>query len=135
MVEIITRREEMAQKHRILIVEDDPGTLSLLDQIVRRAGYEPLLARGAQEGLERLRKDGADLLLLDLMMRDVDGWTLLERIKADDHLRSIPVIIISAKHPKEDPARTEAHAGMFESYLVKPFEVNALIAKIWELLG
>ncbi len=125
----------MAQKHRILIVEDDPGTLNLLEQIVRRAGYEPCLARGAQEGLDRLQQDGADLLLLDLMMRNMDGWSLLEKIKADDLLRQIPVIIISARHPKEDPERTEAHAGMFEGYLVKPFEVNALIAKIGEILG
>ncbi len=125
----------MAQRHRILIIEDDPGTLNLLEQIVRRAGYEPYLARGAQEGLERLRKDGADLLLLDLMMRNMDGWTLLERIKADDHLRQVPVIIISARHPREDPVRTEAHAGMFEGYLVKPFEVNVLLARIGEILA
>lgn len=125
----------MAQRHRILIIEDDPGTLNLLEQIVRRAGYEPCLAREAQEGLERLRKEGADLLLLDLMMKNMDGWTLLEAIKADDHLRQVPVIIVSARHPKEDPVRTEAHVGMFEGYLVKPFEVNALIAKIREILA
>jgi DNA-binding response OmpR family regulator len=125
----------MAPHHRVLIVEDDIGTLNLLDQIVQRAGYETILARGGREGLDLLRQNGADLVLLDLMMKDVDGWALLETVKADDHLGQIPVIIISAKHPAEDPERVEAHAGMFEEYLVKPFQVDALVARLAQLLS
>ena len=71
----------MAEKQRVLIVEDDPGTLALLTQIVIRAGYEPLRARRGEEGWALLQEERVDLLLLDLMMRDVDGWTLLETIK------------------------------------------------------
>jgi DNA-binding response OmpR family regulator len=125
----------MAEKYRVLIVEDDPGTLKLLAQIVERAGYKAVLARGGQEGLALLQRDGADLLLLDLMMKDIDGWNLLETIKTDDRLLALPVIIVSAKHPREDPLRTEAHANMFEAYFVKPFDVNELVAKMTEVLG
>ena len=124
----------MIEKRRVLIVEDDPGTARLLAQVVKRAGYEAILARGAREGLGQLRTNGADLLLLDLMMREIDGWSLLKTIKADPGLAPLPVIIISARHPREDPVRTEAHAGMFVDYLVKPFEVDELVAKIKEIL-
>ena len=124
----------MAQKQRVLIVEDDPGTLNLLDQIVTRAGYESIRASRGQEGLRILREQGADLILLDLMMKEVDGWTLLETVKADDQLAPIPVIIVSARHPSEDPFRTEAHTGMFEGYFVKPFDINELVAKLAEVL-
>jgi DNA-binding response OmpR family regulator len=125
----------MAEEYRILIVEDDSGTRKLIAQIVERAGYRAILARGGQEGLHLLQKDGADLLLLDLMMKDIDGWSLLETIKTDDRLLSLPVIIVSAKHPREDPLQIEAHANMFEAYFVKPFDVTELVAKMTEVLG
>jgi CheY-like chemotaxis protein len=124
----------MADKPRILVVEDDPGTSYLLEQIVQRAGYTPVLARRGHEALHLLRETGVDLVLLDLMMKKMDGWTLLETIKADPHLSEIPVLIVSARHPREDPLRTEAHADMFEAYFVKPFEVDELVAKLAELL-
>lgn len=125
----------MARGQRVLIVEDDLGTLNLLSQIVERAGYEPILARGGQEGLDLLQERGADLVLLDLIMKDMDGWALLRTIRVDDRLGTVPVIIISAKHPAEDPRQMEEHAGMFEEYLVKPFEVDELVNKMAEVLG
>jgi len=123
------------RKHRILIIEDHQSTLDLLDQIVKRGGYEPILARGGQEGLRLLRENGADLVLLDLMMKNMDGWTLLDTIKADHRLCTVPVIIISAKHPVEDPRQVEVHAGMFEEYLTKPFHLSELLARIAEILS
>jgi two-component system chemotaxis response regulator CheY len=125
----------MAEKKRILIVEDSSTTLALLREIVQRAGYEPLHASRGWIALDRLRKDGADLVFLDLMMKDMDGWSLLEEIKADERLAPIPVFIISARHPKEDPVAVEAHEHMFEEYYVKPFEVDALVNRLREILG
>jgi DNA-binding response OmpR family regulator len=125
----------MTPEKRVMIVEDDPGTINLLSQIVKRAGYQPILARGGWEALHLLQEGGADLVLLDLMMKGMDGWALLESIKADDRLGHVPVIIISAKHPAEDPRQVEAHAGKFEDYLLKPFEVDELVARMSHLLG
>lgn len=125
----------MAEKHRVLIVEDDPGTINLLRHIVLRAGYEPILARGGKEGLRLLQEGGADLILLDLMMRDMDGWTVLETIKTDDRFCTLPVIIVSAKAPSEHPGAMDTHAAKFEAYFIKPFEINELLAKISELLA
>jgi DNA-binding response OmpR family regulator len=124
----------MARKHRVLIIEDDPGTLNLLNHIVIRAGYEPILARGGQEGLQLLQDAGADLVLLDIMMKGMDGWTVLETIKADSHLGNVPVIMVSAKTPSEHPSLMETYADMYEDYFLKPFNVNELVAKLAEIL-
>ena len=124
----------MANNRRVLIVEDDPGTSGLLMQIVRRAGYEPALARSGREALRDLDQSGADLLLLDLMMKEMDGWTLLDILRADSRFPTLPVIIISARHPREDPTRVEAYADKYDAYLVKPFEVDELVATMGRLL-
>lgn len=124
----------MTQKQRVMIIEDDPDMIDLLTVILKRGGYEPVPALGGLEGLRRLNKDGADLILLDLMMDDLNGWRVLDTVKADQHLRQIPVLIISARHHLEDPVETEAHAGLFEGYLVKPFVVRDLLTKIVEAL-
>jgi two-component system alkaline phosphatase synthesis response regulator PhoP len=117
-----------------MIIEDDPDMIALLSVVLRRGGYEPVPALGGLEGLRLLKEGGADLILLDLMMDDLNGWKVLEIVKEDKHLRQIPVLIISARHHMEDPEQTTAHAGLFEGYLVKPFVVRDLLGMIEEAL-
>lgn len=124
----------MTQKPRVMIIEDDPDMIDLLSVILRRGGFQPVRALGGEAGLQLLRDGGADLILLDLMMDDVNGWQVLDAVKADPDLRRIPVLIISARHHLEDPVQTAAHAGLFEGYLVKPFVVRDLLVKIVEAL-
>jgi DNA-binding response OmpR family regulator len=124
----------MAKQVRILIIEDDTGTMNLLEQIVMRAGYEPVLAHGGQAGLRLLQETDIDLILLDIRMKDVDGWTVLMTLKADPRFSDIPVLIVSAKTPAEHPSRMEALADLYEDYFVKPFEVDDLIARIAQVL-
>ena len=124
----------MTQVPRVLVIEDDPDMIDLLSVILRRGGYQPVSALGGQEGLRILREQGADLILLDLMMDDISGWRVLELVKQDENLCSIPVLIVSARHFLEDPDQTAAHAGLFEGYLVKPFIVRDLLTKIVEAL-
>jgi adenylate cyclase len=124
----------MATPKRVMIVEDDPDMIDLLSLILRRGGYEPLPALGGREGLRLLHVGGVDLILLDLMMDDMSGWSVLDAIKADASVRGIPVLIISAKHHMEDPHRTASYADQFEGYLVKPFVVRDLLGKIKEAL-
>lgn len=124
----------MTHKPRVMIIEDDPDMIDLLTVILKRGGFEPVSGLGGQEGLRVLREEGADLILLDLMMDDMSGWHVLEMVKQDEALRMIPVLIVSARHFLEDPDQTEAHAGLFEGYLVKPFVVKDLLSKIVEAL-
>lgn len=124
----------MTQKRRVLIIEDEPDMIDLLKLILKRGGYEPISALGGQEGLRLLKESKVDLILLDLMMDDMSGWTVLETVKADERLHTIPVLIVSARHQLEDPHQTSAHAHQFEGYLVKPFVVRDLLAQIKEAL-
>ena len=77
----------MTQKPRVMIIEDDADMIDLLSVILRRGGYEPVPALGGLEGLRNLRAGGADLILLDLMMEDLNGWKVLEAVKTDKKLR------------------------------------------------
>jgi len=124
----------MSQKPRVMIIEDDPDMIDLLSVILKRGGYDPVRALGGKEGLRLLQQDGVDLILLDLMMDDINGWQVLDTLKEDPDLRQIPVLIVSARHHLEEPEQTAAHEGLFEGYLVKPFVVRDLLVKIVEAL-
>jgi CheY-like chemotaxis protein len=124
----------MTEKLRVMIIEDDPDMIELLSLILRRGGYEGVAALGGHEALECLKDEPVDLILLDLMMEDMNGWAVLEAIKANEQLRDIPVLIVSARHHLEDPIQTAAHADQFQGYLVKPFVVRNLLTQIDEAL-
>ena len=90
----------------ILIVDDDPQLVDLLARMLQSAGegYRPLKALGGDEALARLRQQPADLVLLDILMADVDGLTVLREMKADPALAKVPILIVSAQYPES--ART-----------------------------
>jgi len=115
---------------KILIIEDDAGIIELLEAVLESGQYEPIAGRGGRDGLLKLRESGADLVLLDLMMDDVDGWAVLEAIQADPGLRDIPVIIVSVRSPLEDLDRAEKYDSFYVDYVVKPFSVRELLARI-----
>jgi CheY-like chemotaxis protein len=124
----------MSNKQQVMIIEDDPDMIELLSLILKRGGYKALPALGGQAGLQQLQKTTVELILLDLMMDDMSGWTVLEKIKADKRLSDIPVLIVSARHHLEDPHETESHANQFVGYVVKPFIVQDLLTQIKEIL-
>jgi DNA-binding response OmpR family regulator len=124
-------------RKRILMIEDDREMVTLGKLILEREGYDVVAAYGGAEGLEFLQREDAaiDLLLLDIMMIGVDGWQVLTAVKADAKLRHIPVIMLTARHYLEDEEQTANYADKFEHYIVKPFVVRDLLAKIAEVLS
>ena len=122
--------------HRILMIDDDREMVALGELILKREGFEVVSAYSGAEGLEALRKesDSINLVLLDIMMIGIDGWEVLETIKADEQLSNIPVIMLTARHYLEDESETANYAGLFDDYVVKPFVVRDLLAKINRLL-
>lgn len=122
---------------RILMIEDDREMVTLGRLILEREGYEVLAAYGGAEGLELLHRENGkvDLLLLDIMMIGMDGWQVLTEVKTDEKLRHIPVIMLTARHYLEDENETATYADKFEHYVVKPFVVRDLLAKIAEVLN
>src|SRR3989337_4566126 len=94
---------------RVVCIEDEPEMIDLVRLILGRKGFEVLGANGGVEGLEAVRREKPDLVLLDLMMPDMDGWEVYQQIKADPARRAIPVVVLTAK---AQPTYTDRVAGI-----------------------
>ncbi len=113
---------------RILIVDDHPGVREMMTVMVRRLGYAVATAATGTEALAHLRAQGADILLLDLTMPDMDGVEVCRAIQRDAALQSLHIIITSARDTFEDKAKCFALGAA--AYLTKPFSVQELHARL-----
>lgn len=112
----------------ILIVDDEPFNRDYLEQELSDSDYDLLTAVNGQEALEKMRSDAPDLVLLDIMMPIMDGFSVLEQAKADAVIRNIPIIVISAN--SDLPSVVKGIQKGAEDYLPKPFEPTILHARI-----
>ncbi len=118
---------------RVVCVEDDQGMIDLMRLVLDRKGFEFIGAMGGYEGLEAIRKRRPDLVLLDLMMPDIDGWEVYRKMKADSEMQTIPVIVVTAK--REDIDKILAlHVARVEAYVIKPFSPSELVQTIEKVL-
>ena len=112
----------------VLVIDDNPGNRDLLSRMLERHGLRAWPAADGEIALTQLGRQRFDLILLDLMMPGMDGITLLERLKADKHLRNIPVIMLSAL---DETSRVIQCLEMgAEDYVVKPFDPVLLLARL-----
>ncbi|HLE03882.1 MAG TPA: response regulator, partial [Anaerolineales bacterium] len=86
-----------ANGKRVVCIEDEPEMIDLVRLILGRRGFEVVGANGGLEGLALVASEKPDLVLLDLMMPDMDGWEVYQRMKSDEALRDIPVVVVTAK--------------------------------------
>lgn len=119
---------------RILSIEDDPEMRGLLQLILERKGHHVIGVKRGELGMELLKSLKPDVLLLDLMLPDVDGWEIYREMKADEELSKVPVIVISARDQKQDAAAGYYVVGG-DRYLEKPFEIDDLLKTVYEVLG
>ncbi|MEK7440112.1 MAG: response regulator [Chloroflexota bacterium] len=121
---------------RILYIEDDPGMIDLVTTIVTRRGYEITGAVGGHQGLEILKSQTKkpDLILLDLMMPDMDGWEVYQQIKANEATKDIPVIIVTAKAQNIDKV-LGLQIAKVDDYVTKPFGPQDLVSSIEKVLN
>ena len=124
----------MTDKKRILYVEDETEMIELTRIVLEREGFEMLGAVGGAEGIESIKREKPDLVLLDLMMPDVDGWEVYRRMKADKELADIPVIIITARTQSIDKVLGLKVAKVAD-YITKPFGPGDLVESIRRVLA
>jgi two-component system response regulator VicR len=124
----------MAAKPKILCIEDDKEMMDLLRLILEPRGFDFISAEGGRDGLDKIRAESPDLILLDLMMPDVDGWQVYRQIKADQALESIPVIVVTVRTQGIDEA-LGLQLGEIEGYITKPFSQVELLDIIDRVLG
>lgn len=120
----------------ILMIEDDKEMVTLGKLILEREGYKVFAAYNGKQGLELLEEHKAevDLILLDIMLPNIYGWEVLEKVKAEESTAHIPVIMLTARHYLEDEVETGKYADLFSDYIVKPFVVRNLLDKIREIV-
>jgi two-component system response regulator VicR len=122
------------QSKRLAYIEDEAEMIDLVRLILGRRGYSVLGANGGREGLDLVRKELPDLILLDLMMPDMDGWDVYHQIKSEDLTRDIPVIVITAKAQDIDKI-LGLRVAKVEDYISKPFSPQELIDRIEQVLS
>lgn len=118
--------------HKILVVDDEPNIVMTLEYFLRRKGFEVYIARNGAEALAAIEEHRPELVLLDIMMPDVDGYEICERIRANSEWKSMRVIFVSARSKKEDIER--GYAVGADRYVEKPFSNRDLLHSINELL-
>ena len=123
----------MAEKKRILCIEDEAEMIDLTRLVLEREGFEVLGAVGGSRGLEIVKSEKPDLVLLDLMMPDVDGWEVYRQMKADEELAHIPVIVITAKAQSIDRV-LGLQVAKVDDYITKPFGPKELLDSIHRIL-
>lgn len=118
----------------ILCVEDEPEMIDLIQLILSRKGYNVKGATGGVEGIKLIRELRPDLVLLDLMMPDMDGWEVYQQMKSDQTLRDIPVIVVTAKAQNIDKV-LGLHIAKVDDYIAKPFSPQELMDSVDQVLS
>ena len=119
---------------RVICVEDEAEMIDLIRLILSRKGFEVIGANGGKQGLEMIREQKPDLILLDLMMPDMDGWEVYQQVKADEATRDIPVIVVTAKAQSIDKV-LGLHIAKVDDYISKPFSPQELLDSVEQVLN
>ncbi len=124
---------EAGRKPRILIVEDHPLIAELVETRLRIEGMHPIKAPGGREALALIEKEQLDAVICDIMMPDVDGYEVLQRIRANKATATLPVIFLTAKSTPADIEKGLALGA--NHYITKPFSGLDLVRKVRLCLG
>lgn len=122
------------EKKKVVCIEDEPEMIDLVKLILGRKGFDLVGAMGGREGLEAVRRVKPDLVLLDLMMPDMDGWEVYQQMKADKELSNIPVIVVTAKAQSIDKV-LGLHIAKVDDYVTKPFGPQELLQSVERVLS
>jgi len=123
---------EKNERTTILAIDDEPDVLSFLKLVLEKSGYRALIAPNGTEGLIRAHVEQPDLILLDIMMEEMDGWETLRLLKLDETSRDIPVVILSARAEPKDKIRALQEGAV--DYITKPFSIHDSLEKIRAVL-
>jgi DNA-binding response OmpR family regulator len=119
---------------RVIYIEDEQEMVDLVRLILGRKGIEVTGVREGREGIMAVQKEQPDLVLLDLMMPDMDGWEVYQQLRSGDTTHNIPVIIVTAKAQSIDKV-LGLHIAKVDDYVSKPFSPKDLLESIERVLA
>jgi two-component system response regulator VicR len=123
----------MSYRARVLCIDDEPGVIELISLILKAQNVQVEGANSGREGLESIRKNPPDAVLLDIMMPEMDGWEVYRLIKEDETLKKVPVIIVTARNSSFEEIIARERAGV-DDYITKPFVPNDLRKSLSKVL-
>lgn len=120
-------------RKKVVCIEDELEMIELVKLILGRNKFDVVGAVGGQEGLDRISESKPDLVLLDLMMPEMDGWEVYQKMKASEDMRDIPVIVVTAKAQSIDRV-LGLHIARVNDYITKPFGPQELLDSVERVL-
>ena len=124
----------MAREPYILYIEDERPMIDLVHQALKLLGFKVVGALSGERGMTLMRERKPDLLLLDLMMPDFNGWDVYRAMKKDDKLRDVPIIVITARVPEYGKVVLD-DLPPADDYITKPFDVEDLLRSVQNILN
>jgi len=118
---------------KIVLAEDEPQIARLIEFKLKKEGYDVTWRKNGEEALKAIKADKPDLILLDIMMPVMDGYEVLRRLKEDENLGDIPVIMLTARAQEKDVVKGIDLGA--EDYITKPFHPAELLARVKRILG
>ncbi|MCB0047444.1 MAG: response regulator [Caldilineaceae bacterium] len=115
-------------KKQVLIVDDEPNIVISLEFLVEQAGYDVAIALGGYDALEKIERYTPDLMLLDIMLPDIDGFEVCRRVRRSSDLASLKIIMLTAKGREVEIAKGLALGA--NAYITKPFSTKYLLEEI-----
>lgn len=119
---------------KIMVVDDEPDTVDLVKLVLETEGYEILVAYSGQEALDMIKVNPPDLVLLDIMMPQMDGWMVRKKIVGNEETKNIPVVMLTAKAQPIDKM-IGLHVVGVTDYITKPFGRKELINSVKRIVG
>ena len=119
---------------KIMVVDDEPDTVDLVKLVLETEGYEILVAYSGQEALDMIKVNRPDLVLLDIMMPQMDGWMVRKKIVGNEETKDIPVVMLTAKAQPIDKM-IGLHVVGVSDYITKPFGRKELINSVKRIVG
>lgn len=118
----------IGDQKQLMLVDDDPNLILLVKDYLEFRGYDVVTAENGREALDKLQEDLPDLIICDVMMPEMDGYTLVKHVREDPRTSWIPVLFLSAKGQSQD--RVKGLSTGADVYIVKPFEPEELVAQV-----
>jgi DNA-binding response OmpR family regulator len=118
---------------KVLIVDDEPNIVISLEFMMKREGYDVVVARNGKQALETIRRERPRLVLLDAMMPELSGFDVCEAVRADGELRDTRILMLTAKGRETDVARGVGVGA--DAYVIKPFSTRELMQKVRDMMA
>ncbi len=118
---------------KVLIADDEESAREILREILNSAGYETIEAADGYEALNLAREEKPDLIILDIMMPQLSGWEVMLKMKNDEEISSIPILISTAKEETKPLFREQLGTGV-EGFLSKPYRAETMLSEVKKIL-